>query len=128
FDARTRTSVNIRAYPDSQTGQRASDMKYRFQWNAPIRISPHNPSVVYHASQYVHRSSDKGKTWEIISPDLTRNDPSKQDYSGKDGVSRDNTGVEVYNTIFALEESNSVPGLIWAGSDDGLIHITRDNG
>lgn len=128
FDADTRTSENIRAYPDSQTGQRASDMKYRFQWNAPIRISPHDTNVIYHASQYVHRSNDKGRTWEIISPDLTRNEKTKQDYSGKDGVSRDNTGVEVYNTIFALEESTTVPGLIWAGTDDGLVHITRDNG
>ena len=128
FDAETRTAESIRAYPDSQTGQKAADMKYRFQWNAPIRISPHNSNVVYHASQYVHRSMDKGKSWEVISPDLTRNDPARQDYSGKDGVSRDNTGVEVYNTIFALEESPAVAGLIWTGADDGKMHITRDNG
>lgn len=128
FDAETRTAESIRAYPDSQTGQKAADMKYRFQWNAPIRISPHDSNVIYHASQYVHRSMDKGKSWDVISPDLTRNDPSKQDYSGKDGVSRDNTGVEVYNTIFALEESPAVPGLIWTGADDGKMHITRDNG
>jgi len=128
FNARTRTQESIRAYPESSTGQRASDMKYRFQWNAPIRVSPHNPDVVYHASQYVHRSPDRGKTWAIISPDLTRNNPERQDYSGKDGVSRDNTGVEVYNTIFALEESPKVPGLIWTGADDGRMHITRDNG
>jgi photosystem II stability/assembly factor-like uncharacterized protein len=128
FNAVNRTQQSIRAYPESQTGQRASDMKYRHQWNAPIRVSPHNRNVVYHASQYVHRSPDGGRTWEIISPDLTRNDTSKQDYSGKDGVSRDNTGVEVYNTIFALEESRTVPGLIWAGADDGRMHVTRDNG
>ncbi len=128
FDARTRTQVSIRAYPDSQTGQKASDMKYRFQWNAPIRVSPHNASVVYHASQYIHRSPDKGKSWEVISPDLTRNNPERQGYSGADGVSRDNTGVEVYNTIFALEESPKVAGLIWTGADDGRMNITRDNG
>ena len=128
FNARTRTQESIRAYPESSTGQRASDMKYRFQWNAPIRVSPHDPNVVYHASQYIHRSADRGKTWTIISPDLTRNDPTRQDYSGKDGVSRDNTGVEVYNTIFALEESPKVPGLIWTGADDGRMNITRDGG
>jgi photosystem II stability/assembly factor-like uncharacterized protein len=128
FDADTRTAESIRAYPDSQTGQKAADMKYRFQWNAPIRVSPHNSNVVYHASQYVHRSMDKGKSWEVISPDLTRNDKTKQDYSGGTGVSRDNTGVEVYNTIFALEESPAVPGLIWTGADDGRMNITRDNG
>lgn len=128
FDAATRMSQSIRSYPDSQTGQRASDMKYRFQWNAPIRVSPHNSNVVYHTSQYVHRSSDKGRSWEIISPDLTRNEKAKQDYSGKEGVSRDNTGVEVYNTIFALEESPKVPGVIWTGADDGRMHVTRDNG
>ena len=128
FNATTRTQESIRAYPDSQTGQKAADMKYRFQWNAPIRVSPHDSDVVYHASQYVHRSADRGKTWTIISPDLTRNDKSRQDYSGKDGVSRDNTGVEVYNTIFALEESPKVPGLIWTGADDGRMHLTRDGG
>ncbi len=128
FDAVNRTQESIRAYPDSQTGQKAADMKYRFQWNAPIRVSPHDPKVVYHASQYVHRSPDAGRTWQIISPDLTRDEAAKQDYSGKDGVSRDNTGVEVYNTIFALEESPTVPGLIWTGADDGRMHITRDGG
>src|SRR5688500_7494943 len=128
FNAKTRTQESIRAYPESSTGQRASDMKYRFQWNAPIRVSPHDPNVVYHASQYIHRSANRGKTWAIISPDLTKNDPTRQDYSGKDGVSRDNTGVETYNTIFALEESPKVRGLIWTGADDGRMNITRDGG
>ncbi|MDQ3069745.1 MAG: glycosyl hydrolase, partial [Acidobacteriota bacterium] len=128
FDSATRMQESIRAYPDSQTGQKAADMKYRFQWNAPIRVSPHDSNVVYHASQYIHRSVNKGRSWEVISPDLTRNDKTKQDYSGREGVSRDNTGVEVYNTIFALEESPKVRGLIWTGADDGRMHITRDNG
>ncbi len=127
MDTRTRLSRSIRTYPESQTGQRAADMKYRFQWNAPIRISPHNPDVVYHASQYVHRSSDQGESWEIISPDLTRNDKEKQDYSGGP-ITRDNTGVEVYGTIFAFEESPHQAGLLWVGSDDGRVHISRDNG
>src|SRR5205823_14739544 len=77
---------NIRVYADEETGQRAADMKYRFQWNAPIRLSPHNPDVLYTTSQYVHRSKDGGQTWEKISPDLTRNDKSQQDYSGGKGV------------------------------------------
>ena len=128
MDTRTRLRESIRAYPDLQTGQRAADMKYRFQWNAPIRISPHNPNVVYHTSQVVHRTRDAGQSWDVISPDLTRNDPSKQDYSGENGITRDNTGIEVYGTIFALEESPHTAGLLWAGSDDGLVHLSRNAG
>src|SRR5688572_10757109 len=127
MDTNTRLSRSVRTYPESQTGQRAADMKYRFQWNAPIRISPHDPDVVYHASQFIHRTKDGGYLWEVISPDLTRNDKTKQDYSGGP-ISRDNTGVEVYGTVFALEESATTRGLIWAGSDDGLVHVSRDNG
>jgi len=126
-DVRTGLSRSIMAYPESATGQRAADMKYRFQWNAPIRISAHDPDVIYHCSQYVHRSRDGGISWEIISPDLTKNDKSRQDYSGNP-ITHDNTGVEVFGTIFAFEESPQVKGLLWAGSDDGLMHISRDNG
>jgi len=121
-------SDNIRVYADAETGQRALEMKYRFQWNAPIRLSPHNPDVVYTTSQHVHRSKDSGLNWERISPDLTRNDKTKQDFSGGKGVSRDSTGVEVYGTVFSFEESAVTPGLLWAGSDDGLVHISKDNG
>ena len=121
-------SESVRVYADEETGQRAADMKYRFQWNAPIRISPHNPDVVYMTSQFVHRTSDGGQTWDVISPDLTRNDKTKQDFSGGKGITRDSTGVEVYDTIFAFEESPVTPGLPWAGSDDGLLHLSRDNG
>jgi photosystem II stability/assembly factor-like uncharacterized protein len=121
-------SENARVYADSETGQRALDMKYRFQWNSPIKLSPSNPDIVYTTSQYVHRSKDGGQTWEKISPDLTRNDKKKQDFSGGEGITRDSTGVEVYSTIFAFEESPATPGLLWAGSDDGLVHISRDNG
>ena len=128
MNVRTRIRENIRAYPDSQTGQRAADMTYRFQWNAPIRISPHDPDVVYHTSQVVHRTRDRGHRWEVISPDLTRNDVTKQGYSGGRGITRDNTGVEVYGTIFAFEESPHAAGLLWAGSDDGRIHLSRDGG
>jgi photosystem II stability/assembly factor-like uncharacterized protein len=128
FNEETRTLESIEVYPEARTGQRAADQKYRFQWNAPIRLSPHNPDVLYMTSQYVHRTQDGGFTWEVISPDLTRNDKSKQDYSGGTGITRDNTGVEVYDVIFAFEESPHKPGLLWAGSDDGLVHISHDNG
>jgi photosystem II stability/assembly factor-like uncharacterized protein len=121
-------SESVRVYADEETGQRAADMKYRFQWNAPIRLSPHNPDVVYTTSQFVHRTTDGGQTWDVISPDLTRNDKTRQDYSGGKGITRDSTGVEVYDTIFAFEESPVTPGLLWAGSDDGLLHLSRDNG
>jgi len=128
IDRKFGTSENVRVYADMQTGQRAADMKYRFQWNSPIRISPNNPDVVYTASQFVHRTRNGGVDWEVISPDLTRNDKRRQNYSGGEGITRDSTGVEVYSTIFALEENPRVPGLLWAGSDDGLVHISRDNG
>ena len=121
-------SESVRVYADMETGQRAADMKYRFQWNAPIRLSPHNPDVVYVTSQYVHRSTDGGQTWEKISGDLTRNLRGQQDYSGGKGITRDNTGPEVHNDIFAFEESPVTAGLLWAGSDDGLLHLSRDNG
>lgn len=128
INVRTRIRESIRAYPDSQTGQRAADMQYRFQWNAPIRISPHDPDVLYHTSQVVHRTRDGGHSWEVISPDLSRADPATLDYSGGAGITRDNTGVEVYGTIFAFEESPHAAGLLWAGSDDGRVHLTRDGG
>jgi len=117
----------INTYPQLAVGQAAKDLRYRFQWNAPIRLSPHDPDVLYHTSQFVHRSTDHGQSWEVISPDLTRNDPLKQGYSGGD-LTWDNTGVEVYDTIFAFEESKQTRGLLWAGTDDGRVHLSRDNG
>jgi photosystem II stability/assembly factor-like uncharacterized protein len=128
IDRTAGTNESVKIYEDSQTGQRASEMKYRQQWNAPIKLSPHNPDIVYTTSQYVHRSKDGGQTWDVISPDLTRNDKTKQNFSGGDGITRDSTGVEVYCTIFQFEESPATPGLFWAGSDDGLLHISRDAG
>ena len=102
-------------------------MKYRFQWTAPIALSPHDPKIVYHAANVLFRTTDGGQTWTAISPDLTRNDKSKQQWSGGP-ITGDNTGVEIYCTIFALAESPKEKGLIWAGSDDGLVHVTRDGG
>jgi photosystem II stability/assembly factor-like uncharacterized protein len=128
MDRNTGLTRSVRIYADSETGQQAADMKYRFQWNAPIRISPHDPDTVYITSQYVHRTRDAGVNWAVISPDLTTNDITKQGYSGGEGITRDNTGVEVYTTVFAFEESPLTAGLLWAGSDDGLVHISRDDG
>ena len=103
------------------------DMRYRFQWTAPIAASPHDPKVVYHGAQVLFRTTDGGQTWTAISPDLTRNDKSKQKWAGGP-ITGDNTGVETYGTIFAIAESPKQKGLIWAGSDDGLVHVTRDGG
>lgn len=127
YDHSTDQEREIMAYPQLAVGQAARDLEYRFQWNAPIRLSPHDPSVLYHTSQYVHRSTDEGQSWQVISLDLTRNDPDKQDYAGGE-LTWDNTGVEVYNTIFAFEESPQTPGLLWAGTDDGRVHLSRDGG
>ena len=126
-DRETGDSRQILLYPQLQLGHAAKMMKHRFQWNAPIRISPHDHDVIYHASQFVNRTSDAGFSWETISPDLTRNDTTKQDFAGG-RITWDNTGVEVYGTIFAFEESPHEPGVLWAGSDDGLIHVSRDDG
>ena len=124
---RTGRSRDILVYPQLQLGQAPRDLKYRFQWNAPIRLSPHDPDVVYHASHILHASRDAGHSWRDISPDLTRNDRSKQDFAGEP-ITRDNSGVEVYGTIFAFEESAQQRGLLWVGSDDGLVHVSQDGG
>jgi len=103
------------------------DLKYRFQRVSPIHISPHDPNVVYHASQYLHKTIDEGATWETISPDLTAFEPSKQVISGSP-ITRDITGEEFYSTIYAVQESPLESGLIWVGANDGPVHVTRDGG
>lgn len=118
---------DVVAYPQMHDGVAPRDIKYRFQWNAPIRISPHNPDVVYHCSQYVHRTQDGGKTWELISPDLTTNNDAYHDIPGGP-IQHDHTGVELYTTVFAFEESPLNQGELWAGSDDGRLHLSMDNG
>jgi photosystem II stability/assembly factor-like uncharacterized protein len=127
YDHRTRQERNITVWPEPATGWGAKDQKYRFQWTSPTLLSPHNPNVLYTAGNQVFRSTDEGASWEIISPDLTRNDVSKQEASGGPPT-KDNTGAEYYCTVFAFAESPITPGLFWAGSDDGLVHISRDNG
>ncbi len=127
YDHRTRQERNIAVWPEAATGWGAKDQKYRFQWTSPTLLSPHNPNVLYTAGNHVFRSTDEGASWEVISPDLTRNDVSKQEASGGPPT-KDNTGAEYYCTIFALAESPITPGLFWAGSDDGLVHLSRDGG
>ncbi len=127
YDNRTRETWEVMAWPQLADGRATRDLKYRFQWNAPILISPHDPETLYHAAQVLLRSRDEGRTWEVISPDLTRNDPTKQGRSGGP-ITKDVTGVEVYDTIFALAESPHEKGVIWVGTDDGLVQLTRDDG
>ena len=128
YDHRTKEERNITAWPlVTGMAEGARDLKYRFQWTFPIEISPHDPNVLYICSNQVLRSTDEGESWEEISPDLTRNDKEKQAPSGGP-ITRDNTGAEVYDTIFAFAESPHQRGLFWAGTDDGLVHISRDGG
>jgi photosystem II stability/assembly factor-like uncharacterized protein len=117
----------ITVWPELYTGWGAKDMKYRFQWTYPIHFSPHDPSVLYVAGNMVFRSTDQGSSWDAISPDLTRQDITKMEPSGGP-VTKDTSGAETYGTIFALVESPHERGVFWAGSDDGLVHISRDNG
>ncbi len=127
LDHRTDQTRIINVYPDLPMGWGAEGMKYRFQWNFPIFLSPHDPNKLYTASNHLHVSYNEGHSWEIISPDLTRNDPDKQKSSGGP-ITQDNTSVEYYCTIFAAAESARIKDLLWAGSDDGLLHISRDGG
>ncbi|MBT8260306.1 MAG: glycosyl hydrolase, partial [Bacteroidia bacterium] len=117
----------INVWPDNPMGHGAEGMKYRFQWNFPIIFSKHNPNRLYTFSNHVHVTESEGQSWEIISPDLTRNDPEKLKSSGGP-ITQDNTSVEYYCTIFAAQESPLQEGLLWVGSDDGLIHVTKDSG
>jgi photosystem II stability/assembly factor-like uncharacterized protein len=118
---------SVQAYPQFQLGMDAEDMRYRWNWNAPVVTSPHDPTVIYHGSQHLIRSRNRGVTWEEISPDLTRNEPEKQTPGGIP-FTNEAAGGEVYNTIFAIEESPHEAGVIWVGTDDGLIQLTRDGG
>jgi len=127
YDHRTKQARHVGAWPENMSGHGGEDMKYRFQWTAPIAGSPHDPNVIYHAAQVLFRSTDGGQTWSVISPDLTTNDTERQKWSGGP-ITGDNTGVETWTTIFAVAESPRAKGLIWAGSDDGLVHVTRDGG
>ena len=117
----------IDVWPDNPMGWGAAELKYRFNWNFPIMISPHDPGTLYAAANVLFKTTDEGSTWQAISPDLTRNIKEKQGASGGP-ITKDNTSVEYYGTIFAIAESLSEPGVIWTGSDDGMVHISRDGG
>ncbi len=127
LDHRTGHSRNLTVWPDNPMGHGAVDWKFRFQWNFPIFFSPTNPKKLYAAGNALFVTENEGQTWKQISPDLTRNDPTKMGASGGP-ITKDNTGVEYYCTIFAAAESKHDPRTIWAGSDDGLLHVTRDGG
>jgi photosystem II stability/assembly factor-like uncharacterized protein len=127
LDHDTGEARDVNVWPDDPMGWGAADLKYRFQWNYPILFSPHDPDMLYAAGNVLFRSTNEGRSWEAISPDLTRNDKSKQGPSGGP-ITKDNTSVEYYATIFTVAESPLEKGLLWAGSDDGLVHVSRDAG
>ncbi len=127
FDADTGVERDINPWPDNPMGHAAADLKYRFQWSFPIVISPHDPKTIYAGANVMFRSTDEGQSWEPISKDLTRDDKSRQGSSGGP-ITKDNTSIEYYCTIFTINESLLTKGLIWVGSDDGLVHLTRDGG
>ncbi|MBI4500305.1 MAG: sialidase [Gemmatimonadetes bacterium] len=126
YDERIRQAQQVEVWPVSTIGYPAAEVKYRFTWNAPLTISPHDHNKVYIGSQHVHVTTDGGRSWTVISPDLTRNDKSKQQISG--GLTPDNIGVEYGDVIFALAESPLRPGLLWVGTNDGLVQLSRDGG
>ncbi len=127
YDHKTKQMRNVTIWPDNPMGAGAEAMKYRFQWNFPLLFSPHDPDLLYAGGNVLFASRDQGQSWKAISPDLTRNDKSKLGPSGGP-ITKDNTSVEYYCTIFTVAESPRKKGVIWAGSDDGLVHVTQDGG
>lgn len=127
YNRKTGVRQRIDVWPDNPMGYGADSLRDRFQWTYPVVQSQYPPYALYVTSQYVYRSTNQGMSWTRISPDLTRNDKAQQHVSGGP-ITKDNTGVEYYNTIFAFAESPVTAGVLWAGSDDGLIHVSTDNG
>jgi photosystem II stability/assembly factor-like uncharacterized protein len=127
YDHRTKQTRDISVWPEASGGWPAQDLKYRFQWTFPIVLSPHDPNVLFATGNHVFRSTNEGASWEEISPDLTRNEKSRIGPSGGP-ITKDLVGTEYYGTIFAFAESPHQQGLFWAGSDDGLLHISHDGG
>ena len=127
YDEGTGQYRALHIYPINLSGLHGKDLKYRFQWTAPLEISPHDPSVLYHGGNLLFRSADRGASWQAISPDLTRDEKATQGWSGGP-ITGDITGVETYGTIFSIRESPREAGHIWAGTDDGRVQLTRDGG
>ncbi len=127
YDHNAKSQRAINVWPEDNMGHGAEDAKYRFQWNFPLFFSPHDPKKLYVASNHLHATTDEGNTWSVLSPDLTTNDKVRQKSSGGP-ITQDNTSVEYYCTIFAAAESPVAAGTLWTGSDDGLVHVTRDGG
>jgi len=127
WNERTEQSRNVMVYPQLQLGQAPRTLRERYQWNQPIVVSPHNPDVVYNASQRIWRSTDRGMTWTRISGDLTTDTEAHQDFAGEP-ITKDNTGVEVFNTVFSLRVSPHSAETLWAGTDDGRVWVSRDRG
>ena len=125
YDESRRQLRDVEVWPDNENGP-AADLKYRFVWDAPFHISPHDHNKIYVGSQYLHQSTDAGQSWQEISPDLTLNDKSRQQSSG--GLTPDNIGVEYADVIHAIAESPKQAGVIWVGTNDGLVQVTRDGG
>jgi photosystem II stability/assembly factor-like uncharacterized protein len=126
FDLRNGQGRNVEVWPDQTNGWPAAELKYRFVWTFPLTFSPHDHNKLYVGSQYVHQTTDAGQSWQLISPDLTTNDKSRQGFSG--GLTGDNIGVEYASVVFAIAESRLEKGLIWVGTNDGLVQLTRDGG
>jgi photosystem II stability/assembly factor-like uncharacterized protein len=124
---RTGELRDLNPWPDDPMGHGAADLQYRFQWNFPILFSPNDPKTLYTAANVLFKSTDQGQSWQVISPDLTRNDKTRQASSGGP-ITKDNTSVEYYDTIFTVAESPLEPGVLWTGSDDGLVQVSRDGG
>jgi len=124
---RTGDVRDVNPWPDNPMGWGDAELKHRFQWNFPIFFSPNDPNKIYAGSQYLMESTNGGSSWKVISPDLTRNDKSKMQPTGGP-ITKDNTSVEYYCTIFYGAESPLEPGVLWVGSDDGLVHVSRDGG
>ncbi len=138
YDHRNKQVRDISPNPETHYGWGSADINFRFWWTYPVMTSPHDPDVLYVTSQFVHRSRDEGQSWELISPDLTRADPKTLETTPTYGssetgefwgpITREAYGPEWYATIFAFAESPVQPGLLWAGSDDGYVQVSRDDG
>ena len=126
YEESKRQFRRVEVWPESTVGWEADEVKYRFQWTFPVHVSTHDPETVYVTSQSVHRTTNRGQSWDVISPDLTTNDKTKQGISG--GITPENVGVEYCCVIYAFDESPVQQGVLWTGSNDGLVHVSRDGG